>query len=521
MVFQVTNDNNIGNLKYASFHPKLWLLRYVNHKNDVLYRFVVLSRNLTFDRGWDLSFSMDGKITEKQNNKNNPLISFIEYLSSHSNKVKRDKINEIVKELKFVNFELKLPFDGFEFIVNGIPSSNPIQNQQLFKSNSLEKLLIMTPFLSNDIIKDFNNRKNSKSKAILISRLNSLSQLKGENLDNFEFYSLKDEVIDGESLLSEGSEQSLKDKNNENLGYDSKCGIIDNEKIIAEDFEQFPKQDIHAKMYVVEKTKYTDLYLGSLNASYNALNGNVEFMIKLNARKSRFNINKLLKELFNEKDDNPFHLVNMKNINEYNDEKNNLNLIVKNIVRLKACANISSGKDSYDLEVKFVKDCVGYDIEINPLLSNKTAKFSRNVVFKNLTKVQLSEFFVITVKKDEDIIRRVIKIPIDNLPEDRQKVVISNVIKDKTAFIKYVAFLLGDEYVLSHIEVEGNSENRIPNNFTVPLPELYEKMLKSAMYTPEKFVELEFLIKTLSNDNVIPDGFKELYETFKQVIDDE
>ena len=41
------------------------------------------------------------------------------------------------------------------------------------------------------------------------------------------------------------------------------------------------------------------------------------------------------------------------------------------------------------------------------------------------------------------------------------------------------------------------------------------------MYAPEKFQEIEFLIKTLSDDDVIPEGFDELYNTFKQVIDDE
>ena len=521
MVFQVINDNNTKYSKYASFHPKTWLLRYVNHENEVLYRFVILSRNLTFDRSWDLSFSMDGKLTDKQSSKNNPLINFIKYLSRYSNDVKRDRIYEIAKELEFVNFELKSPFDGFEFIVNGIDSSNPIQNQQLFKSNSLEKLLIMSPFLSKGVINDFNKRKNSKSKAILITRLNSLGQLKDENLENFEFYALKDEVIDGESLLSDESEQSLKDKENKNSNDDSKGDVIDNEKLISEESKQFPKQDIHAKMYVVEKTKYTDLYMGSLNASDNALNGNVEFMIKLWARKRRFNINKLLKDMFNDGKDNPFQLVNMETIKEPSDGGSDLNLIVKNIVRLNACAKIISRQNSYDLEVRFAKDCNRYDIEINPLLSNKTAKFSRKIIFKNLTKVQLSEFFVITVRKDEDTVRRVIKIPVDNLPEDRQKDVVSEVINDKTAFIRYVAFLLGDEYVLSSIEEDGDGEGGNPNNFTVQLPELYEKMLKSAMYAPEKFVELEYLIKTLSKDNVVPEGFEELYETFKQVINDE
>ena len=119
------------------------------------------------------------------------------------------------------------------------------------------------------------------------------------------------------------------------------------------------------------------------------------------------------------------------------------------------------------------------------------------------------------------MIRRIIKIPVDNLPEDRQNDVVSNIINDKTAFIRYVAFLLGDEYILSSIEDGDYSSDKSDTNFTVELPELYEKMLKSAMYEPEKFSELEFLIKTLSKDNVIPEGFEEVHDTFKRVINDE
>ena len=55
--------------------------------------------------------------------------------------------------------------------------------------------------------------------------------------------------------------------------------------------------------------------------------------------------------------------------------------------------------------------------------------------------------------------------------------------------------------------------------FRMQLPELYEKMLKASLYAPEKFDELEFLIKTLSDDDVIPEGFEKLYNTFKQVVD--
>ena len=492
MVFQVTNENNVKYSKYASFHPKVWLIRYTNDENEILYRIIVLSRNLTFDRSWDLTFTMDGRKASKSSSKNNPLIKFIEYLSRYStDDDKTAKIHQIMDELSFVEFELNSPFEGFEFIVNGIGDKFAIQNHQLFTNNSLNKLLIMTPFLSKDVIEGFNSRKNPKSPATLITRLQSLD--KDLTLDNFDVYALKDEIVDGESLISGET-------------------------------EEFTKQDIHAKMYVVEKTKYTDLYLGSLNASHNALYGNIEFIIKLWARKRRFNINKVLKEVFNgEADgpDNPFQLIDLNNLKLGESDENNLNLVVKGIVRLTAAAKIIENGAKYDIELEFENDCDKYDITVNPLLSNKTREFSRRMVFKELDKTQLSEFFVITVSKDDETVRRVIKISVDNLPEDRQKEVVSKVINDKTAFIRYVAFLLGDEYILSSIEEEGESPGDTPKGFIIQLPELYEKMLKSAMYAPEKFQEIEFLIKTLSDDDVIPEGFDELYNTFKQVIDDE
>lgn len=493
MVFQVTNTNNMDKSKYASFHPKVWINRYVNDENKALYRIIVLSRNLTFDRSWDVTFAMDGFKGDKPTNKNDPLISFIKYLSNYLNdEEKTIKINEMIKELEFVNFELNSPiFEDFEFIVNGIDDNYSIQNQQLFKSNALENILIMSPFLSKSVIEDFNNRKKPRSKVTLITRMDSLPQFKESNLDNFDIYALKDEIVEGESIISD-------------------------------DVEKLAKQDIHAKMYIVEKAKLTDLYLGSLNASYNALNGNVEFMVRLSARKRRFNIRKALNGIFNGDDaDNPFQLVDISKIKDKIVEGNNLNLVIKDIVRLNASSQVIKKDNKYDIELEFERDCPKHNIKIKPLLAKKTKEFSKKIIFEDLEKTELSEFFTICIEKDKETIRRVIKIPVEGLPEDRQKDVVSKVINDKTSFIRYVAFLLGDEYILSTIEEEGETKDGFGQGFTVQLPELYEKMLKSAMYAPEKFHEIEFLIKTLSDDDVIPEGFDELYNTFKQVIDND
>lgn len=517
MVFQVTNSKLIKN-RYASFHPKFWLLRYFNEENDYLYRVVVLSRNLTFDRSWDISFTMDGFISEEKTDKNNPIIDFLEYLKDFSlNPAKTSKISEIIKELSFVHFKLgSNDFCDFDFIPNGIGNYS-IKKHPLF-TDSFDELLIMSPFLSKTLIKEFNERIDENTVALLFTRRMSLEGIGKDDCDNFEVYVLKDQIIDGESSFSEDSDEN----SGEELGEHTKGDIIE--------------QDIHAKMFMVKHDEFADLYLGSLNATHNALYGNIEFMVKLRANSNKLNLELLSKGLFDgEKGgpNSPFQLLDIgKSSNEKTvPENNDLSLIVKTINRLNPKACVVFKENSYNLGLCFN----GYDeennqkfndfnIEFRPLLSNKKSEFSRKICFNDLDKIQLSEFFVVSVSKktddEEPPIERIIKVPTIGLPEDREKDVISSVIENEDAFIRYVAFLLGDDYLERLMEQEANfGLDPTSQTFKIQLPALYEKMLKASVHAPEKFDELKFLIETLSDDGVIPEGFEELFDTFKQVVD--
>ena len=323
MVFQVKTSKFLKN-RYASFHPKFWLIKYSNGENNILYRLIVLSRNLTFDRSWDISFTMDGHRTDEPTNKNDALIQFIDYLTSFStDEVKTSKMREIMDELKFVDLNLhSRTFTDFEFFVNGIGEDYNIQKSHLFENDSLKNLMIITPFLSKDVISDFNTRKTANSKALLFTRLASLDRLNSHDCSNFDVYTLKDEIIDGESIVSE-------------------------------DAQEIYKQDIHAKIYAAENGDFTDLYLGSLNASHNALYGNVEFMVKLQAKKSKLNIKQLADDLFNGEKGGPKDPFQLRNVEDYkleeNSEMTDLDLIVKYISRLDSKASISQNEKYFDI----------------------------------------------------------------------------------------------------------------------------------------------------------------------------
>ena len=504
MVFPVTTAKRKGVAKYPSFHPKFWLIRYVDEKNNYLYRAVVLSRNLTFDRSWDVTFCMDGKKTSAETVKNNPVGDFISYLIKQLPETdyaaeKQKKMKSVIRELKNVEFSLdSKEFTDFDFIPFGIGNQYGSDQKPLYTllEDSFHEAFIMSPFLSSGVIKNFNERSKWMEHAeyVLITRASELGKLKPSDCSNFEIYTMKDAVVDGEGLISEET-------------------------------SDIQKQDIHAKIYMLRKGSDSSLYLGSLNASHNALHGNVEFMIKLHSKNRYLNLTKMKESLFGtDESESPFQLAqfNNKQIDEVEEKANLLDGVIKDINRKTLGAVIKENGERFDVSVSFEPINSEYEISVSPLLSKKTATLAETVVFTDLELTQLSEFYKISVSDGNQTVSRVIMIPTENMPDDREKAVVSSVVNDKKCFYRYIAFLLGDNLVVSALESmdmnESESSASQNHNKPIQLPALYEKMLHTAATNPERFKEIEYLIKSISSDGVIPEGFEQLYNTFKKAV---
>jgi hypothetical protein len=279
----------------------------------------------------------------------------------------------------------------------------------------------------------------------------SLPRLKPESCANFKIYTVKDNVIDGESIVSE---------ENNNI----------------------QKQDIHAKVYMVRKNSDADLYLGSLNASHNAVSGNIEFMVRLRSKNRYLNLTKLSESLFCGNEDNPnnpFQLVDINSVKkeEVADADSVLDSAIKTITRLNPSAEVVENGENYNINVFFDNKVEGYAVSVSPLFSNKTAPLSEKVCFENLSLLQLSEFYKITVADGENVVSRVIIIPTANLPEDRDKAVVSSVVKDKNCFYQYISFLLGENFTVcaSELFVTQNEAVGALHTTSAIMPALYEK----------------------------------------------
>ena len=65
------------------FHPKVWVLKYVDSDEQMMYRLVCSTRNLTNDRSWDAVVSLDGTAGPRREPGNEPLSRFLRDRKAH------------------------------------------------------------------------------------------------------------------------------------------------------------------------------------------------------------------------------------------------------------------------------------------------------------------------------------------------------------------------------------------------------------------------------------------------------
>jgi len=242
----------------SSFHPKLWLLKYVTYNGESVYKLIILSKNLTNSKDLDIAIVFDGeKVEEAHKDKNNKIYNFVSK-TLNDNRFTKDEL-ENIRWQNVDDFEL-------EDILFFSPSNDELENIPFLQNRYLDKdMIVFSPFLSNNIF-----AKNNKN--ILVTREDEIDEQICQDI-----YKVNESLYD-EDYEDEVLELFEKDK-------DAKVKNLINQ--------------LHAKIYIYTKNRKNWLAFGSLNATNRGFTKNDEVLIILKAPKDFYNQTK--KYIENEK----------------------------------------------------------------------------------------------------------------------------------------------------------------------------------------------------------------------------
>jgi len=509
------------------FHPKTWLLRFAAEDEDlpVVYRFLCLSRNLTFDRSWDTILTLDGVLEGRKNafSRNRPLAEFVAALPRLAcgpvRKPLREHIDILADEVLRVRFE---PPEQFENKIGFLPSGIPGHLGE-FHLEAGQRNLVMSPFLSEQVLEPLTE---SGENNVLISRLDSLDTLSGEMIAALES---RGRIF----FMDEGAERP---------------DDLDTEEARGEGNHD-PHGDLsglHAKLYVMEHGWHATIGTGSANATNAAYRGfNVEFVTELEGRKSRFGIDKLLGS-----EDDKVALRNM--LRPYvrsempePDEKTRIRMELEEdleaarryLSRLGLTGKVSATtEDCYTLAVtapeppdSFRAGVTGrchpislpndHAVDISSVLNEGSIEFA------DMSLVALTGFVAFELSAERDSqkasVTFVLNLPMSGVPSNRNNRILHHIIADRRTFLRLLFFILaGDDAGFGPWGGPPGSPGQDPDDqarATGAIP-LLEELIRAYSRRPEKIDRIGRLIDDLKKagqaDDLLPEGFDAVWQTF-------
>ncbi len=474
------------------FHPKVWVLRYMARDDTgdepIRYRMVCQSRNLTFDTSWDSSLVLDGELARERvrgYSVNRPLADFIRTLpglahESISNS-QEESIEVLADELPRVRFDAPEGLELSRFLPFGVSHRNPP-----YPDLERRPLLLISPFLDGEFLRSVETRRR---RSVLISRREALLTAPAEVVGAF------DEVYAFRSGLEpepEDSEESLP-----------------------------PLAGLHAKIYVIDDGWRARVGIGSANSTGAALGNpprNVEFMVELVGKKSKFGIDALLappgqgeagtfRSLIEE-----FDPAEAGTVTE-DEDAIQLERLLDDAAETMAQVNLEGtvsvsgyGRYTLRLELGDPPDLPAQIRATNCWPATLTAAHQRRledrVEFTGLSLDELSAFLAVEVRgtingrsKSKRFART---IRLSGLPEDRLPRLIANMLRNRERFMQLLWLMLSPDQDASFGELSELLSNKgVGTGWGVALPGLLERMLETLGSDPNKLDAVASLLDDL------------------------
>lgn len=493
----------------GSFHPKVWVLRYIGEGLPVRYRVVCLSRNLTADCCWDVSVVLEGELKDRKVAiaQNHPLGEFLAALPSLAVRgcppETLARVNRMSEEVRKVDFEWPEPFHNYFFHHIGLPAS---KKWPLEKGH--DRILVVSPFITP---KTLNRLADEGTDNILVSRLEELRCLSAEQLAGFErVYVLSDHAV-------------------------SRANATD----VAGSL-----QGLHAKFYVIESGRDVSAYFGSANATDAGFSRNVEFLVELYGKRAACGIKVALGEDGEEGETSLFRLLDPYIPPKQGEPRNPIELELEMILERVRQAMATSGvvaratdrSGTPGLELVISADAMssvppGAKFKAWPItLPEHAAQFIKQSGVTDYGAVgmaALTPFFAFSIEhRLADVVqesRFVLNLPLEDAPAGRREAILRHVLDDPSKVMRFLQFLLSDPE--SPLGVDGGGafgpgSAGVGTDHQAPESLLLEPMLRALRRDPKRLDQVASVVRDLSDSEEgrsrIPAGFATIWEPIWQ-----
>lgn len=490
-----------------AFHPKMWVVRYSAPREPSRYRVLVLSRNLTSDRCWDVIVSLDGELLDRQNAiaANHPLADFVAALPrmclrSPSPDV-RKTIDRFQRELRKVRFDLPEGFTEVAFWPLGVGeyTSWPFDEVD-------DRLLVISPFIEPGCLKRLTQAGKGH---VLVSRLEELDAVPRGSLKSFKrIY-----------ILPPDADREVQDDDVDYAG----DGLL---------------QGLHAKLYVADAGKHGRVWLGSANATNAAFNGNVEFLVELKGGRSHAGVDAALQrtkdrtglldilEEYKVAGDATKVDAELERLEERLEQARRaladarmvaVARVAKNLFGLtlgtSKALKLPSGVTARCWPVTQREDASAQPVGTS---APTIADFGR-VPFEGLTSFFAFHVIAKEGKRSADT-RFVLNLPLEGAPADRQQALLRAMLRDRAQVTRLLLLLLADEADWDAVNAaimrsgDGSDSGQVSASLDAPL---LEGLLRVLHRSPAKLDSIAGLVAQLGQDGgvqeLLPENFEQAW----------
>jgi len=515
----------------GSFHPKVWFLRYVAADDDVTYRMLCLSRNMTFDRSWDTMLSLEGPLRDRTNAiaRNHKLGQFVEALPTMVRRKLssswRSRLTQLAHELRRVEFVLPKPFKEMKFWPIGI---TPGKTEPF--GDRLDSLLVISPFVDAHFIGDI---ATYRAPLQLVSRPESLACLSATELAPFEKIWVLDERSEPETADTDAPAEAATAE----LPPTGDGAVTE------------PLMGLHAKVYVADVGSKGHLWTGSANATSAAFRSNVEFLIELIGKKADCGVAAILGDRAGSPQQHAACLAHLLKAYEPDSSETETDTemeaferladaLAKGIAARAPIAHCEPHPSSADHSLMIrpsntgtVGIPPGYTLHCRPISlkpdQSQTATLTGDpwCRFERVSMLGLTSFFAWELASSDNRFSHtfVLYLPLHNAPANRSESILRSLLTDPDRVLRFLLLLLMnpdgvDLGVLTSLSGDQDHKGILPG---MSESTLFESLLRALDRRPEQLDEVEQVIRDLEQSPegrmLLPEQLREIWQPISEV----